>query len=152
MARFIQYDRNQYYLLPPSVDEWLPEDHFARYIVEVIDQLGLSKLTGRYSRSGSEAYHPALLLALLVYGYATGTFSSRKIEIDFVGLTDRVQFDHRPWSAYKNRIGDLTQLTPVYKKTVAVDFFGQFFGFRRQIGYLDMRLALAGCQRVHQTH
>jgi len=80
MARFIQYDRHQQYLLPPSVDEWLPEDHLARYIVEVIDQLDLSKLTGRYSRSGSEAYHPALLLALLVYGYATGTFSSRKLE------------------------------------------------------------------------
>ena len=58
----------------------MPEDHLARYIVEVIDQLDLSKLTSRYSRSGSEAYHPALMLALLVYGYATGTFSSRKIE------------------------------------------------------------------------
>ena len=80
MARFIQYDRHQQYLLPPSVDEWLPEDHLARYIVEVIDQLDLSKLTSRYSHSGSAAYHPALLLALLVYGYATGTFSSRKIE------------------------------------------------------------------------
>lgn len=80
MARFIQYDRHQHYLLPPSVDEWLPEDHLARYIVEVVDQLDLSKLTSRYSRSGSEAYHPALLLALLVYGYATGTFSSRKLE------------------------------------------------------------------------
>jgi transposase len=80
MARFIQYDRYQQYLLPPSVDEWLPEDHLARYIVEVIDQLDLSQLTNRYSRSGSEAYHPALMLALLVYGYAIGTFSSRKIE------------------------------------------------------------------------
>ncbi|PKM13467.1 MAG: hypothetical protein CVV13_01775 [Gammaproteobacteria bacterium HGW-Gammaproteobacteria-3] len=69
MARFIQYDRHQQYLLPPSVDEWLPEDHLARYIVEVIDQLDLSKLTSRYSRSGSAAYHPALLLTLLVYDY-----------------------------------------------------------------------------------
>jgi hypothetical protein len=39
MSRFIQYDRNQPYLLPPSVDEWLPEGHLARFIVEVIDQL-----------------------------------------------------------------------------------------------------------------
>lgn len=80
MSRFKQFNRNQHYLLPPSVDEWLPEDHLARYIVEVIDQLDLSKLTSRYSGSGSEAYHPSLMLALLVYGYATGTFSSRKIE------------------------------------------------------------------------
>jgi transposase len=80
MSRFIQYDRNQQYLLPPSVDEWLPEGHLARFVVEVIDQLDLSKLTGRYSGSGSAAYHPAMMLALLVYGYASGTFSSRKIE------------------------------------------------------------------------
>lgn len=80
MSRFKQFDRNQQYLLPPTVDEWLPENHLARFIVEVIDQLDLSKLTGRYSGSGSEAYHPSLMLALLVYGYATGTFSSRKIE------------------------------------------------------------------------
>ena len=80
MARFIQYDRNQQYLLPPSVDEWLPEGHLARFIVEVIDQLDLSKLTSRYSGSGSEAYHPAMMLSLLIYGYASGTFSSRKIE------------------------------------------------------------------------
>ena len=80
MSRFIQFDRNQQYLLPPSVDEWLPEGHLARFVVEVIDQLDLSKLTRRYSGSGSAAYHPAMLLALLVYGYASGTFSSRKIE------------------------------------------------------------------------
>ena len=80
MSRFIQYDRNQQYLLPPSEDEWLPEGHLARFVVEVIDQLDLSKLTRRYSGRGSAAYHPAMLLALLVYGYASGTFSSRKIE------------------------------------------------------------------------
>ncbi|MGZ4976340.1 MAG: IS1182 family transposase [Methylobacter sp.] len=80
MSRFIQFDRNQQYLLPPSVDEWLPEGHLARFIVEVIDQLDLSKLTGRYSGGGSAAYHPSMMLALLVYGYASGTFSSRKIE------------------------------------------------------------------------
>lgn len=80
MSRFIQFDRNQQYLLPPSVDEWLPEGHLARFVVEVIDQLDLSKLTRRYSGSGSAAYHPVMMLALLVYGYASGTFSSRKIE------------------------------------------------------------------------
>ena len=80
MSRFKQFDRNQQYRLPPSVDEWLPEDHLARFVVEVIDQLDLSKLTSRYSGSGSEAYHPSMMLGLLVYGYATGTFSSRKIE------------------------------------------------------------------------
>jgi transposase len=62
------------------VDEWLPEGHLARSVVEVIDQLDLSKLARRYSGKGSAAYHPSMILALLVYGYASGTFSSRKIK------------------------------------------------------------------------
>ena len=66
--------------MPPSVDEWLPDNHLARFIVEGIEQLDLSRLTNRYQGRGSAAYHPAVLLALLVYGYATGVFSSRKIE------------------------------------------------------------------------
>lgn len=80
MRRFIQVDRETDYLLPPSVDEWLPGDHLARFVVEVIDQLDLSKLTGAYAGRGSAAHHPSALLGLLVYGYATGVFSSRKIE------------------------------------------------------------------------
>jgi transposase len=80
MSRFIQVSRQQPYLLPPSVDEWLPDNHLARFIVEVVDQLDLSRLIGRYSGRGSAAHHPSVLLALLVYGYATGVFSSRKIE------------------------------------------------------------------------
>lgn len=80
MSRFIQVSRQQTYLLPPSIDEWLPENHLARFIVEVIEQLDLSRLTSRYAGRGSAAHHPAVLLALLVYGYATGLFSSRKIE------------------------------------------------------------------------
>ena len=60
--------------------DWLPENHLARFIVEVVDQLDLSPILRRYSGCGSLAYHPAVLLALLVYGYATGVFSSRKLE------------------------------------------------------------------------
>jgi len=80
MSHFEPCDRHQLYLLPPSIDEWLPENHMTRFIIEVIDQLNLTRLTSRYSGKGSQAYHPAMMLALLVYGYATGTFSIRKIE------------------------------------------------------------------------
>lgn len=80
MSQFKPYNRQQQYLLPPSLDEWLPDNHLARFIIEVIDELDLTRLTSRYSGKGSEAYHPSMMLALLVYGYATGTFSSRKIE------------------------------------------------------------------------
>jgi transposase len=80
MSNFRPFDRDTDYLLPPSIDEWLPEKHLARFVVEVIDGLDLSALVRSYRGSGSASYHPALLLAVLVYGYATGVFSSRKLE------------------------------------------------------------------------
>jgi len=80
MSHFRQYDRATGFLLPPSVDDWLPERHLARFVVEVIDSLDLSAMVKSYRGSGSAGYHPALLLGLLVYGYATGVFSSRKLE------------------------------------------------------------------------
>jgi len=80
MSRFIAVDRDSAYLLPPSVDEWLPEDHLARFVVEVIDKLDLSELVRQYAGRGSDAHHLAVLLGLLIYGYASGEFSSRKIE------------------------------------------------------------------------
>ena len=80
MSRFRPIDRKTAYLLPPSVDDWLPQDHLARFIVEAIEQLDLSGLTRAYAGRGSAAYHPEILLSLLVYGYATATFSSRRIE------------------------------------------------------------------------
>jgi len=80
MSNFRTIDRQTGFLLPPSVDEWLPEKHLARFVVEVIDGLDLSAMSGSYRGSGSASYHPALLLGILVYGYATGVFSSRKLE------------------------------------------------------------------------
>ena len=62
------------------MDDWLPEDHLARFILEAIEKLDLSALTRVYAGRGSAAYHPEVLLSLLVYGYATGVFSSRRIE------------------------------------------------------------------------
>ena len=80
MSNFREFDRATAFLLPPSLDEWLPERHLARFVVEVIDGLDLSAMVKSYRGSGSAGYHPALLLGLLVYGYTTGVFSSRKLE------------------------------------------------------------------------
>jgi hypothetical protein len=63
-----RFDRAQGFLLPPSLDEWLPERHLARFVVEVIDGFDLSAMVRSYRGSGSAGYHPALLLSLLVYG------------------------------------------------------------------------------------
>lgn len=81
MSNFILSNRKTDYLLPPSVDDWLTQDHLARFVVEVIDGLDLSNLTRQYAGRGSKAHHPATLLAILVYGYCTGVFSSRKLEM-----------------------------------------------------------------------
>ncbi len=80
MSRFVAADRDTVYLFPPSVSDWLPEDPLARFVVEIVDQLDLSELTRQYAGRGSKAHHPAVLLSLLIYGYATGVFFSRKIE------------------------------------------------------------------------
>jgi len=80
MSNFRNFDRDTGFLLPPSVDEWLPEKHLARFVVEVIEGLDLRAMSGSYRGSGSASYHPRLLLGLLVYGYATGVYSSRKLE------------------------------------------------------------------------
>src|SRR5450759_111409 len=80
VSNFRTIDRETGFLLPPSVDEWLPEKHLARFIVEVIEGLDLRAMSGSYRGSGSASYHPRMLLGILVYGYATGVFSSRKLE------------------------------------------------------------------------
>ena len=80
MSNFRPTDRQTGFLMPPSVDEWLPERHLARFIVEVVEGLNLGAMSRSYRGSGSASYHPSILLSLLVYGYATGVFSSRKLE------------------------------------------------------------------------
>ncbi|MEP6880062.1 MAG: IS1182 family transposase, partial [Nitrosospira sp.] len=80
MSRFKPIRRNMNYLFPPSMNDWLPEHHLARFIVEIVEQLDLKPMERAYGTSGSAPFHPALLLSILVYGYATGVFSSRKLE------------------------------------------------------------------------
>jgi transposase len=79
-TKFVQCDRATLYLLPPSVQDWLPEGHLARFVVEVVERLDLRSLKASYTGCGSKPYNPEMLLALLFYGYATGVFSSRKLE------------------------------------------------------------------------
>lgn len=109
MNRCVQVDRETAYLLPPSVDEWLPINHLARFVVDVMDQLDLSRLTGAYTGRGSAAHHPWVLLGLLVYGYATGVFSSRKIErathdsVAFRYMAANTHPDHDTLATFRTR-------------------------------------------------
>jgi transposase len=72
MSNFRPIDRQTSFLLPPSVEDWLPQQHLARFVVEVVDGLDVSAMSGAYHGSGSASYHPRLLLGILIYGYATG--------------------------------------------------------------------------------
>src|ERR1700680_651670 len=67
MSNFREFDRETRFCLPPSLNEWLPERHLARFVVEVVDGLDLSAMVTSYRGTGSAGYHPALLLGLLVY-------------------------------------------------------------------------------------
>ena len=118
MSRFIIADRESDYLFPPSMSDWLPENHLARFVAEVVGQLDLSDIIKHYSGRGSKAHHPETLLCLLIYGYATGVFSSRKIEratydsIAFRYLAANTHPDHDTIAAFRRRF--LAQLEDLF--------------------------------------
>lgn len=81
--RFLECSLDQPYLLPPSIQDWLPEEHLARFIADVADQLDLSSIYAAYARKdgrGMAAYHPLMMTRVLLYAYAIGIRSSRAIE------------------------------------------------------------------------
>lgn len=79
---FRRYDPHQVLLMPPSIDEWLPEEHLARFVSELVDEtVDLEPFLGSYTESrGFPPYDPRLMVKLLIYGYVTGVRSSRGIE------------------------------------------------------------------------
>ena len=130
---FIASNRKQGFLLPPSIDDWLPQEHLARYIAEIIEQLDLSNIYKHYSGQGKDAYDPKVILALLFYGYATGVFSSRKIEratydsVAFRFLSANTHPDHDTIANFRKRfLGELT------------DLFVQILGVSREMGMLKV--------------
>lgn len=118
MSNFRPINRDTGFLLPPSVDEWLPQRHLARFVVEVVDRLDLSALEKAYRGSGSASYHPAMLLSLLIYGYATRVFSSRALEratydsvaVRFIAGNEHP--DHDTIAAFRQRF--LGQIEPLF--------------------------------------
>src|ERR671927_413005 len=109
MSNFRPVDRDTGFLMPPSVDEWLPERHLARFVVEVIEGLDLRAMIGSYRGCGEAPYHPTILLGILVYGYATGVFSSRKLEratydsVAFRFIAANQHPDHDTIAAFRRR-------------------------------------------------
>jgi transposase len=79
-ARFVNVDRDTPLLLPPDLRQWIPEDHLAHYILDAVEALSLTQLQVNERGTGDEQYPPRMMLSVLIYCYATGTFSSRQIE------------------------------------------------------------------------
>src|SRR5215468_4739270 len=144
MSNFRDVDRQTGFLLPPSVDEWLPQRHLARFVVEVIDGLDLRALVGRYRGSGSASYHPSMLLGLLVYGYATGVFSSRKLEratydsvaFRFIAANDHP--DHDTIATFRRRF--LKEITELFVKVLMLG---------RQMGVLQLGTVALDGTKIH---
>jgi transposase len=124
MSNFRLVDRGTAFLLPPSVDEWLPQDHPARFVVEILEGLDFSGLSDQYRGSGSQAYHPQMLAALLLYGYATGIHSSRRIEqacydsVAFRFIAANTHPDHDTLCAFRRRF--LPQIQGLFEQVLQI--------------------------------
>ena len=144
MSNFRAIDRETGFLLPPSVDDWLPEKHLARFVVEVIDGLDLSAMIRSYRGAGSASYHPALLLGILVYGYATGVFSSRKLEratydsVAFRFITANDHPDHDTIATFRRR----------FLKEIE-GLFVQVLELAREMGMLKMGTVALDGTKIH---
>src|SRR5688572_12208548 len=144
MSNFRPVDRDTGFLLPPSVDEWLPEKHLARFVVEVIDGLDLGRMARAYRGSGSASYHPSMLLGILVYGYATGVFSSRKLEratydsVAFRFIAANQHPDHDTIAVFRRRfLEGITEL------------FVQVLELAREMGLLRMGTVALDGTKIH---
>ena len=140
MAHFKPIQRDTNYLFPPSMNDWLPEHHLARFVVEIVEQLDLKAMESVYGTSGSAPFHPALLLSILVYGYATGVFSSRKLEnatydsVAFRFVAANEHPDHDTLNTFRKRF--LSQIEVLMVQVLLI---------ARTLGVLNLgRIALDG--------
>jgi transposase len=143
---FLGCDREQAFLLPPSLDEWLPEDHFARFVIAAVEAMDLSAFYGDYRADGQgrPAHDPAMMVALLVYAYARGQRSSRVIErgcfedIAFRVICANRQPDHTTIARFRQR----------HERALAA-LFGQVLGLCAQAGLAEVAVLAVDGTRVH---
>ena len=123
-VNFVECDRDTPYLFPPSLQDWLPEGHLARFVVDIVERLDLRSLKDSYSGHGSYAYSPVMLTSLLFYGYATGVFSSRKLEqstydsVAFRYIAANTHPDHDTIASFRRRF--LPQLEKLFVQILAI--------------------------------
>ena len=120
-------------VMPLRISDWLPDDHLAKFVVEVVDQLDISTIEEQYAPRGGTPYSPRMLLSLLFYGYATGVFSSRKLEkatydsVAFRYITCDQHPDHDTINEFRKRFLKELQL-----------LFTQILLVARELGFLKV--------------
>lgn len=124
MVSFIGSSRDQISFMPHDLNDWLPEDHLARFVVDIVSKMDLSQVYSSYSGKGSTPYDPKLLLSLIFYGYSTGVFSSRKIEtstydsVAFRFIAGNHHPDHDTISSFRKK--NLAQLKGWFKEILLI--------------------------------
>jgi len=144
MSNFRLTDRQTGFLMPPLVEDWLAQRHLARFVVEVVDSLDLRAMSGVYRGSGSASYHPSVLLSLLVYGYARGVFSSRKLEratydsvaFRFIAANDHP--DHDTMATFRRRF--LKEIEALFVEVLKL---------AREMGVLKMGTVALDGTKIH---
>ena len=105
---FKPYNPDQLSLLPPSLDELIPQNHVVRVVRSVIDDLNIDPILKKYKGGGASSFHPKMLLKVLIYGYLSNTYSSRKIEqavqsnIHYMWLAGMQTPDHNTINRFRN--------------------------------------------------
>ena len=143
---FLGCDRDQVFLLPPSVDDWLPADHFARFVIAVVEGMDLAEFYADYRADGHgrPAHDPAMMVALLVYAYARGQRSSRVIEraciedIAFRVIAANQRPDHCTIARFRQR-----------HETALAGLFGEVLALCAQAGLAGVAVLAVDGTKVH---
>ena len=131
---FKAYKQDQPMLLPPSLEELIPEGHLVRVVNEMIEQLDIEPLKRQYKGGGTSAYHPKMLLKVIIYAYSQRTFSSRRIakelreNVNYMWLSGMSRPDHRTINRFRGEI---------MKKVVEEVFYG-IIEQLLDLGYIDL--------------
>src|SRR3954464_2017688 len=143
---FLGCDRDQVFLLPPSVDDWLPADHFARFVIAAVEEMDLAAFYAVYRADGHgrPAHDPAMMVALLVYAYARGQRSSRVIEracsedIAFRVIAANRRPDHTTIARFRQR-----------HETALAGLFGEVLALCAEAGLVRVGVIAVDGTKVH---
>lgn len=134
-TNFREYNQQQNWLFPPSIEELIPSDHPVRVVNGVIEQINLDRLTSEYSKEGKQSYHPKMMLKVMVYAYMDNTYSSRKIEkamgenINYMWLSAKQVADHNTIARFRSQ----------RLKTIFKDIFKQVIMLLAEEGLVTLK-------------